>query len=100
MMAHRVSESDPPIGPREGGTVIEVRRYLVDGSDIASFVLVAESATKCKILRARVGAMLCRDDVIYLVCNKRQSLRYQTVLTLSAGPGANFRSKGRVNFSH
>jgi hypothetical protein len=72
----------------------------VDGSDIASFVFVAESATKRKIFRARVATMLCGNNVIYFVCNKRQSLRCQTVLTPSGRPGANFRSKGRVDLSH
>src|SRR5713226_1240959 len=74
--------------------------FRVDGGEIASFVLVAESATQRQIAGGGFAAMLRGNDVIDVMRDERQFLRHQAILASASSPGADFRAQGGTDLRH
>ena len=72
----------------------------IDGSQIGPFVLVAKCATQRQIFGIGLATMLRGDDMVNLVGDERQSLRYQAVLASALGSGADFRAEGGSDIRH
>src|SRR5437016_14020131 len=72
----------------------------IDGSQVCTFVLVANRTTQRQIAGGSFSTMFYGDNVIDLVLEEPYVLQHQAILALAFGPSTNFASQRGIDIRH